>query len=390
MTQKDTHADQYGFETRAIHAGQAPDPNNGAVIVPIYQTSTYAQAGLGQPRDGYEYSRTDNPTRTALQSALASLEGANYALCYASGMAAETNILYLFKPGDHIICADDVYGGTYRLFVRVLSEYGLTFDFVDMRDPANVQAAMRHDTKAVWLETPSNPTMKIVDIAAIAGIAHAVGAKVIADNTFATPFGQQPLRFGADIVVHSMTKYLGGHSDVVAGAIALDDQADYEKLKFLQNAMGAIPGPMDCWLTLRGIKTLAVRMRAHEANAMEIASCLAEHPAVDKLYYPGHPSHPQYKLAAKQMTCFGGMISFTTKGGAEAAKRIVERTKLFSLAESLGGVESLIEVPGLMTHASVQGSTLEVPPNLIRLSVGIESTNDLLADLEQAMAGLAD
>ncbi len=388
MTQRDQSADQFGFETRAIHAGQAPDPNNGAVTIPIYQTSTYAQAGLGQPREGYEYSRTDNPTRTALQSALASLEGANYALCFASGMAAETTLLYLFKPGDHIICSDDVYGGTYRLFVRIFADYGLKFDFVDMRDPANVQNAMRPETKAVWLETPSNPTMKMVDIAAVAAIAHAGGAKVIADNTFATPYGTQPLKFGADIVVHSMTKYLGGHSDVVAGAVALNDQADYERLKYLQNAMGAIPGPMDCWLTLRGIKTLAVRMRAHEANAMQIAAFLAEHPAVDKLYYPGHPSHPQHELAAKQMCCFGGMISFTVKVGPEAAQRIVERTKLFALAESLGGVESLIEMPGVMTHASVAGSTLEVPANLIRLSVGIESVNDLLADLQQAMSGV--
>ncbi len=386
MTARDSSADQFGFETRAIHAGQPPDPNNGAVIVPIYQTSTYVQAGLGQPREGYEYSRTDNPTRSALQAALASLEGANYALCFASGMAAELTLLYLFKPGDHIICADDVYGGTYRLFVRVLADYGLKFDFVDMRDPANVRAAMQPDTKAVWLETPSNPTMKMVDIAAVAELAHAGGAKVIADNTFATPYGTQPLKIGADIVVHSMTKYLGGHSDVVAGAIALNDQADYERLKFLQNAVGAVPGPMDCWLTLRGIKTLAVRMRAHEANAMQIANFLAEHPAVERLYYPGHPCHPQHQLAAKQMTCFGGMISFTVKGGPVAAQRIVERTKLFALAESLGGIESLIEVPGLMTHASVAGSALEVPANLIRLSVGIESINDLLADLQQAMA----
>ncbi len=384
MSERDSSTDGLGFETRAIHAGQPPDPSTGAVMVPIYQTSTYVQDGLGQHK-GYDYARTDNPTRSALQAALASLEGAAYGLCFASGMAAETTLLYLFKPGDHIICADDVYGGTYRLFVRVLSEYGLKFDFVDMRDPANVQRAMTAATKAVWVETPTNPLLKIADIAAIAQIAHAGGARVIVDNTFATPYAQQPLALGADIVVHSMTKYLGGHSDTVGGAALLNDTADYQRLKFLQNAMGAVPGPMDCWLVLRGLKTLAVRMRAHEANAQHIAAFLADHPAVEQLYYPGHPSHPQHELAKRQMCCFGGMISFTVKGGTAQAKSIVERTRIFALAESLGGVESLIEVPGVMTHASTQGSLMQVPDNLVRLSVGIESAADLVADLEQAM-----
>ncbi len=385
MTTRDEAADQYGFETRAIHAGQAPEPTTGSIQVPIFQTSTYVQDALGQHK-GYEYARTGNPTRTALEAALASLEGGNFALCFASGLAAETTLLYLFKPGDHILCADDVYGGTYRLFVRVLAEYGLKFDFVDMTDLALVEAAIKPETKAVWVETPSNPLLKIVDIAALSQIAHAHGARVVADNTFASPYGQQPLNLGADIIVHSMTKYIGGHSDLVGGALILNDADDHERLTFLQNAIGAVPGPLDCWLALRGLKTLAIRMRAHEQNAMAITNFLLEHPAVEQVIYPGHPSHPQYEIARRQMCCFGGMISFLVKGGLEQAQRVVEKTKLFALAESLGGVESLIEHPTSMTHASLAGSAYLPPANLIRLSVGIESQQDLLADLAQALA----
>jgi cystathionine beta-lyase/cystathionine gamma-synthase len=374
----------YAFETRAIHAGQDPDPQTGSVIVPIYQTSTYAQEALGVHR-GYEYSRTDNPTRQALQTCMAALEGGRYGLAFASGMAAETTLMYLFKPGDHLIVSNDVYGGTYRLFERVLSEYGLRFSYVDLTDPAALDAAWTPATRAVWIETPSNPLMKLIDITAVAERAHARGGRVIVDNTFASPYGQQPLSLGADVVVHSTTKYLGGHSDVVGGILVLNDEAWYERLKYLQNAVGAVPGPFDCWLTLRGIKTLAVRMRAHEANALQVAGFLMEHPAVEWVRYPGLPSDPQHALARQQMTCFGGMLSFGVRGGVQAAARLVTRTRLFLLAESLGGVESLIEQPATMTHASVANSPLQVPDNLIRLSVGIEAAADLIADLDEAL-----
>ncbi len=375
---------RYGFETRAIHAGQQPDPVTGAVNVPVYLTSTYVQEGLGRHR-GYEYSRTGNPTRTALEQCVASLEEGKYGLAFASGMAAETTLMYLFSPGDHILVADDVYGGTYRLFERVLKPYGLQFSYVDMTDAGSVRKHVRANTKAIWIETPSNPLMKLVDIAAVSAIAREHGVKVIVDNTFASPYGQQPLTLGADVVVHSTTKYLGGHSDVVGGVLVLSDDEMYERLKFLQNAVGAVPGPLDCFLVLRGIKTLAVRMRAHEANAMQVARFLEQHPAVERVRYPGLPSHPQHDLAGRQMRNFGGMISFEVKGGIEQARRIVERTRLFALAESLGGVESLIEHPGVMTHASVAGSPLQVPDNLIRLSVGIETAEDLIRDLASAM-----
>jgi cystathionine beta-lyase/cystathionine gamma-synthase len=375
---------QYGFETRAIHAGQEPDPTTGAVIVPIYQTSTYVQQGLGEHK-GYEYSRTGNPTRTALEECVASLEEGKYGLAFASGMAAETTIMYLFAPGDHFLVSNDVYGGTYRLFERVLAPYGLQFSYIDMTDPESVRCHMKENTKGVWIETPSNPLMKLVDLASVSAIAKEHGAKVIVDNTFASPYGQQPLNLGADIVVHSSTKYLGGHSDAVGGLLVLSDDADYERLKYLQNAVGAVPGPMDCFLVLRGVKTLGVRMRAHEANSMRIAQFLEWHPSVELVAYPGLPSHPQYELARKQMSCFGGMISFLVKGGLEEARRIAEGTRLFALAESLGGVESLIEHPGVMTHASVANSPLKVPDNLVRLSVGIENVEDLIGDLERAM-----
>jgi cystathionine beta-lyase/cystathionine gamma-synthase len=350
----------------------------------VYQTSTYVQEKLGQHK-GYEYSRTGNPTRTALEECVASLEDGKYGLAFASGMAAETTIMYLFAPGDHIIVSNDVYGGTYRLFVRVLADYGLKFDFIEMTDAEEVRRHVRPDTKAVWIETPSNPLMKLIDITAVAAIAKEHGARTIVDNTFASPYGQQPLTMGADIVVHSSTKYLGGHSDAVGGVVVLSDDADYEKLKFLQNAVGAVPGPMDCFLVLRGVKTLGVRMRAHESNALKIARFLQDHSSVACVRYPGLPSHPQHDLAGKQMRCFGGMISFDVKGGLEEARRIVQGTKLFGLAESLGGVESLIEHPGIMTHASVADSPLAVPDNLIRLSVGIEDAQDLIRDLAGAM-----
>lgn len=375
---------RYGFETRAIHAGQEPDPTTGSVIVPIYQTSTYVQERIGQHK-GYEYSRTGNPTRTALEQCVASLEDGKYGLAFASGMGAETTIMYLFAPGDHLLVSNDVYGGTYRLFDKVLRPYGLQFSYIDMSDPVQVREAMQPNTKGVWIETPSNPLMKLVDIAAVSAISKERGAYVVVDNTFASPYGQQPITKGADIVVHSTTKYLGGHSDAVGGLVVTSDDAVHEKLKYLQNAVGAVPGPMDCFLVLRGVKTLGVRMRAHESNALKIARFLEDQPQVELVRYPGLASHPQHDLAGRQMRCFGGMISFQVNTGQEGAEKIVHGTRLFQLAESLGGVESLIEHPGVMTHASVADSPLRVPDNLIRLSVGIENADDLIRDLANAM-----
>jgi cystathionine beta-lyase/cystathionine gamma-synthase len=376
-----------GFATRAIHAGQAPDPTTGAVSVPIYQTSTYAQEAVGVHK-GYDYARTDNPTRGALESALAALDGGTHGLAFASGMAAETTMLLTLSAGDHVICGDDVYGGTYRLFHKVLARQGLVFDFVDTSDADRVAAAIRPETRLIWLETPTNPLLKLADIAAISQIARSRGILTAVDNTFASPYFQRPLELGADIVHYSTTKYIGGHSDVVGGALVMADDEIYQKLKFLQNAAGGVPGPFDSWLVLRGLKTLALRMRAHEANALAVARFLEEHPAVERVIYPGLPSHPQHALARRQMHGFGGMISTVLKGGETAANKLVTRTKLFTLAESLGGVESLIEVPAAMTHASVAGSALEVPAGLIRLSVGIEDQEDLLADLEDGLAGI--
>jgi cystathionine beta-lyase/cystathionine gamma-synthase len=372
-------------ETLAIHAGQAPDPTTGAVMTPIYQTSTYVQSGVGEHK-GYDYARTGNPTRTALESCLAALEGAAHGLCFASGMAAIDTLLRLIKPGQHVLAGNDVYGGTYRLFVRVLSEYGLHFDFVDMSDLDRVRAAIKPNTRLVWLETPTNPLLKIADVAALAEIAHAVGAQLAVDSTFASPYLQQPIGLGADFVIHSTTKYIGGHSDVVGGAIVTNDTAAYERLKFLQNAIGAVPGPLDCFLTLRGLKTLPLRMERHSANAQRVAEFLADHPSVRHVIYPGLDDHPGHRVAQKQMRLYGGMISFLPVGDAATAKRIVERTQIFALAESLGGVESLIELPAQMTHASVAGSLLQVDPTLIRLSVGLEHIDDLIADLQQALA----
>lgn len=378
-----------GFATRAIHVGQEPDPQTGAVIVPIYQTSTYAQQEVGVHR-GYEYSRTDNPTRTALQTCLASLENGKYGLAFASGLAATTTIMLMLQSGDHVLCADDVYGGTYRLFERVMADKGLTFDYVDMSDPARVVAALRPETRLIWIETPTNPLLKLVDIAAVAKAARERKILTVVDNTFASPYGQQPLDLGTDIVLHSTTKYIGGHSDVVGGALVLSDDGLYEKLKFLQNAAGGVPGAFDSWLVLRGAKTLALRMREHERNAMAVARHLERSSTVEKVIYPGLESHPQHVLARRQMRCFGGMISILLRGGEAAAREMVRRTRLFTLAESLGGIESLIELPAAMTHMSVAGSQLEVPAGLVRLSVGIEDINDLLADLDQALTGLEE
>jgi cystathionine beta-lyase/cystathionine gamma-synthase len=354
-------------------------------MTPIYQTSTYAQADVAVHK-GYEYSRTDNPTRTALQNALAALEGGRHALAFASGMATIDTLLRLVKPGEHVLSGNDVYGGTFRLFDKVLSDYGLEFSFVDTADIVNVQAAMRPNTRLVWLETPTNPLLRLTDITAVANIAHAGGAWLGVDNTFASPVLQRPLTLGADFVLHSTTKYIGGHSDVVGGAVVLNETAVYERLKFLQNAIGAVPGPMDCFLTLRGIKTLALRMAQHCRNAVKVAQFLADHPKVAEVIYPGLESHPQYALARRQMAGPGGMISFILHGGETAARTLARETKLFTLAESLGGVESLIELPAPMTHASVADSPLAINPGLVRLSVGIENGEDLVGDLAQALA----
>jgi cystathionine gamma-synthase len=379
----DPSGDALRFETRAIHVGQEPDELYGAVNVPIYQNATYAQPAVGAPRV-WDYGRGGNPTREAFQVALASLEGGRGCYAFGSGMGAETTLLLTLSPGDHVVIGDDVYGGTYRLLTRVLARWGLDTDPVDLADEDALRAAMRPETRIVWVETPSNPLLKVVDIAAVAEIAHQAGARVVVDNTFATPALQRPLGFGADAVVHSVTKYLGGHSDLIGGAVVTDHEDWLERLGFLQNAVGAVPGPMDCYLALRGLKTLALRMEAHCRNARAIVSFLAEHPRVGAVWYPGLPAHPRHEVAVRQMTDFGGMVSFEV-GTAEEALSIVERTRLFFLAESLGGVESLIEVPGPMTHASVAGSALEVPPNLIRLSVGIEHPDDLVADLARAL-----
>jgi len=374
----------YHLETLAVHAGVEPDPTTGAVMTPIYQTSTYAQPDVAQHK-GYEYSRTDNPTRTALHKALAALEGGQHALAFSSGMAAIDTLLRLVKPGQHVLCGNDVYGGTFRLFDKILQIYGLEFSYVNTGDVAEVAAAMQDNTRLVWLETPTNPMLRLTDIAAIATIAHEQGAWLGVDNTFASPVLQRPLSLGADFVIHSTTKYIGGHSDVVGGTIILNDTVIYDQLKYLQNAIGAVPGPMDCFLTLRGIKTLALRMRQHCANARQIAEWLEDHPAVAQVIYPGLESHPQHELAKRQMADFGGMISFILHGGEAAARQLARHTQLFTLAESLGGVESLIELPAPMTHASVADSPLAVDPGLVRISVGIENAQDLMADLAQAL-----
>lgn len=372
------------FETIAVHAGVQPDPLTGAVMTPIYQTSTYAQEDVGVDK-GYDYARSDNPTRTALQNALAQLEGGKHGLAFASGMAAIDTLFRLIKPNEHVICGNDVYGGTFRLFDKVLSIYGLQFDFVDTTDLESIKAAIRPNTRLIWLETPTNPLLKISDIAAISALAHENDAWVGVDNTFASPILQSPLALGADFVVHSTTKYIGGHSDVVGGAIITNHTEQYEQLKFLQNAIGAVPAPLDCFLTLRGIKTLALRMAQHSRSALKVAQFLADHPKVAEVIYPGLDSHPQHEIAKRQMRDYGGMISFLIHGDDPEARIIARETKLFTLAESLGGVESLIELPAPMTHASVAESPLAVPANLVRLSVGIENADDLIYDLAQAL-----
>ncbi|HEY9293877.1 MAG TPA: cystathionine gamma-synthase [Microlunatus sp.] len=379
--------DRTGFETLAIHAGQEPDPTTGAVVPPIYATSTYAQDGVGGLRSGYEYSRSGNPTRTALEECLAALEGGVRGLAFASGLAAEDAVIRaLTKPGDQVLLPNDVYGGTYRQFAQLHQRWGLEVTPVPITDPQAVGAAITPGkTTLVWLETPTNPLLNVADIAAISELAHAAGATVVVDNTFATPYLQQPLRLGADVVVHSTTKYCGGHSDVVGGALITADVDLGERLAWHQNAIGGVAGPFDAWLVLRGLKTLAVRMDRHCANAVRIAEHLDHHPAVAEVFYPGLPSHPGHELAARQMRAFGGMISFRVAAGEQAALDACARTKIFTLGESLGGVESLIEHPGRMTHMSVSGTALEVPPDLIRLSVGIESVEDLIIDLDQAL-----
>ncbi|MFB4313006.1 cystathionine gamma-synthase [Actinomadura sp. 21ATH] len=383
---KDVH---HGFDTLAIHAGQEPDPATGAVVPPIYQVSTYKQDGIGGLRGGYEYSRSANPTRTALEVCLAEIEGGVRGLAFASGLAAEDTLLRaLCRPGDHVIIPGDAYGGTYRLFAKVAEPWGLAFDPAPLGDVAAVRAAVRPETKIIWVETPTNPLLGVADIAALAGVARDAGALLVVDNTFASPYLQRPLALGADVVVHSTTKYIGGHSDVVGGALITSSAELGERLAFHQNSMGAVAGPFDAWLTLRGIKTLGVRMDRHCSNAAAVVKLLTRHEAVREVLYPGLPAHPGHETAAKQMKGFGGMVSFRM-GSEEAAVRVCESTKLFTLGESLGGVESLIEHPGRMTHASAAGSPLEVPADLVRLSVGIEDADDLLRDLERALGAAA-
>lgn len=376
------------FATKTIHAGQEPDPSTGAVMTPIFQTATYAQAGLGEHK-GFEYSRTANPTRTALEACIAALEDGKYGLAFASGMAAESAILSLLSAGDHIVSCDDLYGGTYRIFERVMRRYNVETSYVPAHSLAAYEQAIRPNTKMIWLETPTNPLLRLADIQAIAEIGHRHKLLVVVDNTFASPYFQQPLKLGADIVVHSTTKYLNGHSDVIGGALVLNDEEMYEAIKFYQNAAGGVPSPFDSWLTLRGIKTLAVRMRQHEENARAVAKFLVEHPRVEKVYYPGLPSHPDHELAKRQMSGFGGMVSFQCKGTYADIAQMVRRFKVFALAESLGGVESLVCHPASMTHGSIPKDIREsrgLTDTLLRLSVGIEDIEDIIGDLEQALS----
>jgi cystathionine gamma-synthase len=379
-------AGHYGFATRAIHAGQAPDPTTGSVIVPIHATSTYAQDGVGGMRGGYEYSRTGNPTRSALEECLAALEGGRHARAFSSGMGAtDAALRSMCRPGDHVVIPNDAYGGTFRLIDKVLSQWGVEHTPVALSDVDAVRAAVRPNTKVIWIETPTNPLLNIADIALLAEVAHSAGAVLVVDNTFASPYLQSPLELGADVVLHSTTKYIGGHSDVVGGALITSSDELDAQFGFLQNGAGAVPGPFDAWLTLRGIKTLELRMEKHSDNAELVVQALLKHPKVKTVLYPGLPEHPGHEVAAKQMRRFGGMVSFTVEGGEEEALRVCSRTKLFILAESLGGVESLIEHPGRMTHASTAGSLLQVPSDLVRISVGIESGHDLVADLVTAL-----
>jgi cystathionine gamma-synthase len=386
MAQTPEHAQKSGFETRAIHAGYEPDAMTGAVIPPIYATSTYKQDGVGGMRGGYEYSRSANPTRTALEGNLAALEEGERGFAFASGLAAEHTLLQaLCRPGDHVVVPNDAYGGTYRLFAKVEEPWGLTHTAAPVSDVDAIRAAIRPETKVVWMETPTNPLLNIGDIEAVASVAHDAGAVLVVDNTFASPYLQQPLTLGADVVVHSTTKYCGGHSDVVGGGLVVRDLDLAEKIAFHQNSIGAVAGPFDAWLTLRGLKTLALRMDRHCDNAERVVEFLAGHEAVEQVIYPGLPEHPGHALASRQMKRYGGIVSFRVKGGESAALDACAKAEVFTLGESLGGVESLIEHPGRMTHASVAGTDLEVPADLIRLSVGIETAEDLLADLDRAL-----
>ena len=376
------------FATKAIHAGQEPEPSTGAIIAPIFQTSTYVQAGLGEHK-GFEYSRTQNPTRSALEECMAAIEDGRYGLAFASGMAAESAILSLLSAGEHMVSCDDLYGGSYRIFERVMRRYNVETTYVAAGNIAGYERAIRPNTKMIWLETPTNPLLRLIDIQAVAEIAHRHNLLLVVDNTFASPYFQQPLKLGADIVVHSTTKYLNGHSDIIGGALVLNNEEVYQAIKFYQNAAGGVPSPFDSWLTLRGIKTLAVRMRQHEENAIAVAKFLAEHPRVEKVYYPGLPAHPDYALAKRQMSGFGGMVSFQFKGVYADVDKVVRRFKVFGLAESLGGVDSLVCHPASMTHGSIPKDIREsrgLTDALLRLSVGIEDVDDLLADLEQALA----
>jgi cystathionine gamma-lyase len=378
------------FETKAIHVGQEPDPTTGAVVVPIYQTSTYAQTAPGEHK-GYEYSRTANPTRAAFEACLASLDGGAHALAFASGCAAASAVMNLLRSGDHVVVSDDVYGGTYRLFEKVFRSYGLDFSFVDTSDLGAVERAIRPSTRLLWIETPTNPLLKLTDVQKASALARERGVLTVVDNTFLSPYFQKPLALGADVALYSTTKYLGGHSDLVGGAVVTSSPEIHERLKFCQNAVGAVPGPFDCWLALRGLKTLAIRMRQHEANALVIARFLESHPRVERVIHPGLPSHPQHALAREQMSGFGGIISFRIRGGLDETCAFLRSTKLFFLAESLGGVESLIEHPAIMTHASIPREIREklgITDNLVRVSVGIETVEDLIEDLEAALGSL--
>jgi len=382
-----TKSSSFGFGTKAIHAGQEPDPRTGAVMVPIYQTSTFVQSSPGK-HTGYEYARTGNPTRTAYEECVASLENGKYALAFSSGLATIDTLLHTLKSGDHVICSDDVYGGTFRLFDKVLRRFGLDFTFMDLGDVNRVKEAIRPNTRMLWIESPTNPMLKIFDIKSLSKIAREKGVLSIVDNTFMSPYFQRPLDLGADAVIHSVTKYMNGHSDVVGGVFITSSDSLYQSVKFLQNSIGAIPGPQDCFLVMRGLKTLHVRMNEHQKNAFEVARFLESHPKVSKVIYPGLPSHPEHALAKEQMLGFGGMISFEIKGTLSDATRVLEKTKLFTLAESLGGVESLIEHPAIMTHASVPAENrkaLGISDTLIRISVGIEDVRDLIEDLKQAL-----
>ncbi|BDG10349.1 cystathionine gamma-synthase [Anaeromyxobacter paludicola] len=376
------------FETLAIHAGQRPDPTTGAIMTPVYLTSTYVQDGPGEHK-GYEYSRTQNPTRDALQGCLAALEGAKHGLAFASGLAATDALMHLLEAGDHVLVSDDVYGGTFRIFDKVYRRHGIEFSYVDASDARNVERGLRKNTRLVWLESPTNPMLKLVDLAEVSRLARAHGARTVVDNTFASPYFQQPLSLGIDVVTHSTTKYLNGHSDVVGGAVMTSDDALHERIKFLQNAVGGVPGPMDSFLVLRGLKTLHVRMERHAQNALAVARFLEGHPQVEKVTYPGLASHPQHELARRQMKGFGGMLTFVVKGGLEPARAFLKALRIFACAESLGGVESLIEHPAIMTHASVPPETrakLGIADGFIRVSCGIEHVDDLVADLERGFA----